>query len=190
MWLLALGGMGIGHWATYVLARPDEHARDALLAVTGHGLWGPFALTAAMCVFAAAAAVAFVRILVRARPASRDVYKHGAPLVLLQCGGFVAVEVIERALAGAHDGDLWGGGLLVVGLIVQAATACISLAAGAFLSSIVGAVRSSPSLFPSPRLRPQFILAGAPAVVVQPDRFGTPRLRAPPGGTHRKESTG
>lgn len=180
MWLVALGGMGMGHWLTYVLAHPDASDRFQVLEATGHGIWGSLALAAAMGAFAAGATFAILRLVRRAGSGRNRLYAHALPLIGLQCGSFIAVETIERALAPGHTESLWGGGLLLVGLLVQALAACAALLAGALLSSLIWPARRGLSAFVPPASRPQHSIRCTTLHFGPTAALRSPRLRGPP----------
>jgi hypothetical protein len=99
---IAVGGVLAGHWSTYLVVRPDHHDRASFLAVTGHGYLAA-AVEVAMLVTLVAAAAAFLGRLVR-RDAAPSMRSLAGRLGTFQIGSFVALEVVERAVAGSFDG--------------------------------------------------------------------------------------
>jgi hypothetical protein len=95
------------HWLAYLLAAPDSHARAHLLEVTGHGYW-PVAAGLAIAALVASL-FGFVGNRLRADGAISSsktrIFAHALPRTLvLQVGGFFALEVIERVLVGHNVG--------------------------------------------------------------------------------------
>lgn len=180
-WLLAVGGMATGHWLSYVVAAPDAHDRAELLAETGHGVWGPLALGTAMALFAAAATTLFLRA-IRTRCSVRGrLYNHAPRLIALQCGLFVAVEALERVMSQAHGAAVLAGGVIVLGLAVQALSACAILLIGGLLTGLVEIARRAASPLHLPLLRPQFTIELRTPFARRTGRFWIIRLRGPPG---------
>lgn len=174
--LLAPAGLGIGHLLAYTLAGAQTESH---LTATGHG-YLPLGLRVAVLVGLVGAAVAVVAGVRRARSRS-----DGSPsfipttvrLAGAQTGGFVALEVAERAVASAPLGGL--GSLLVMGLVVQV------LVAAALALLLVGLDRAG-ELLASPRRhaapRPAHRLATRSTRPVGVVRSRSWSERAPPVG--------
>ncbi len=117
--LVALGGLGAGHVAEYLLLAPDAHERRHLLVRSGHG-YLPSALAAATFLAFLGLAVVFVtsvrRGLSRGQQRSPRPWSHALPAA--QVLAFVALEVGERLAAHASLADL--GTVLALGLPIGA----------------------------------------------------------------------
>lgn len=116
---LGVAGLGAGHVAEYLLLAPHHHARQELLAATGHH-YLPVGLQVAMLAGLLAVVGAFVSAVRRAaagqsRPPAAHRWARLLPVA--QAVAFVALEVGERVAAHASLGDL--GTVLVVGLPLQ-----------------------------------------------------------------------
>ena len=123
--LLAAGGVVAGHMLTYSLAVPDPHERLELLVRTGHGYWSN-----AVVVALAAVVGAIALWIVQGLP---DRLWSGAPrLMTLQCGGFLALELLESLISGGHLADrplsLFAVGLLCQVVVASASALVIGLA--------------------------------------------------------------
>lgn len=100
LWLtaLAFGGLLAGHFLGYAAAAPDAHAREELLAATGHGSHG-----LVVSVGVSAALAALIGLVVSQVRARGEVSRRRAPLLtvgfalwVLQSAGFTALELFER----------------------------------------------------------------------------------------------
>ena len=126
--LIAAAAMLGSHWVAYLLAAPDPHARAHLLQVTGHGYW-PLAISLAI-VGGVVGLGSFVSS--RLRPEHRTnrqrIFAHALPRFLtLQVGGFVVLELVERALSGHSVGlSTLAASPLVIGLVIQGLAAFLS----------------------------------------------------------------
>lgn len=102
--LIAGAAMLGSHWLAYLLAAPDSHARAHLMEVTGHGYWPMAAGLAVAALVASLFGFVSHRLSADGISSSRArIFAHALPRTLvLQVGGFFALEVIERALVG-HD---------------------------------------------------------------------------------------
>ena len=121
---VACGGLLLGHWLTYLVDVPS-HAREQVLAASGHGYLTTAAqlasVLAAVCV-----ATLFLSRLTR-RESGIAFASNARRLAAVQSAAFVAMEVLERIGAGAGVHDL--ASILPVGLAAQILTAV----AGAWL---------------------------------------------------------
>jgi hypothetical protein len=120
--LAAVGGVLLGHWLTYRIVAPLDHARDALLDRTGHGYLA-FANDAALVLALGGLAAIFLGRLVSRRAEPLPPGALVARLVAFQAGAFVAMETAERLTAGSSPVELVHHGLLPAGVAVQALVA-------------------------------------------------------------------
>jgi hypothetical protein len=116
------------HWVAYFIAAPDPHDRAHLLRSTGHA-YLPIVISVAI----AAAVFGLGKFIAgRFSPALRrsrsQIFSTAVPRFLgLQLGGFAALEIIERMVAGHGFGlDSLGEKTFLVGLAVQALTAVLA----------------------------------------------------------------
>lgn len=167
----AVAGTIAGHVLAYVIAIGNPWTRRDLLHETGHSYWR-YALLAAMVLGVWSAALVVIRTLRGARGghlrAPLPLLPTVALLALIQCGLFVALEVVERLVAGAPLVHLLAHGLLWVGLAAQLVTALavalILRALARLTDSLACALRTDfapgrmrtavpvPALLPSPAL--------------------------------------
>jgi hypothetical protein len=119
--ILGLGAAGLvgGHAAGYAISVPDAHHRSALLEATGHGYLPSASRLAVMLGIAAVVSGIASGYLHRPRTAQPSFAKAALRLAVLQCGGFVVLELLERVLAGAPLSSL-SVPLLVIGVLTQA----------------------------------------------------------------------
>ncbi|MEO8422963.1 MAG: hypothetical protein ABI595_03515 [Actinomycetota bacterium] len=115
---VAVGGVLVGHWLTYLAVAPIAGSRAAILHQTGHaylGMANDVALVAAL----AAMATMFIGQLTTPMPAGQ---LHGitARVVRFQVSAFVLLEVLERVTAGSPLAALMHTGILPVGIATQA----------------------------------------------------------------------
>jgi hypothetical protein len=126
------------HWLAYLLASPDPHSRAHLLQATGHGYWPSASWLAAGVAIAGLGSFIGGRIAPVVRKSRGAIFRHALPrFLILQVGGFVALEFGERILAGHSVGmaTLFESTLLI-GLVVQvvaAVAASLLLVAIAFV---------------------------------------------------------
>jgi hypothetical protein len=123
LFLTALSGLVGGHLVGYVLLAPGEAARDRLLSASGHGYLTRLTALALGSAILAGLGSAVLGVL---RQPGRgggpwDIRAVAVRLVGLQMAGFVVLEILERALAGAPLEGL--AAVLAVGLPVQAVVA-------------------------------------------------------------------
>lgn len=142
--VLGLGAAGLvgGHSLGYALSVPDDVHRTALLDATGHG-YLPSAAKLAI-VLGIAAVVAGVMSGYVHRPRTRALTWRCLAwrMSLLQCAGFVALEVIERAMASASLTTL-SVGVIVIGLAAQIAVALVVALLIAGLRQVGAALRAA-----------------------------------------------
>ncbi|HYR61967.1 MAG TPA: hypothetical protein VET24_04955 [Actinomycetota bacterium] len=122
---VAVAGLFAGHVLVYRIVAPNVAQRAALLAGTGHA-YLPVALALGLILATVAGATAFALGFRRATGLGAGPGRSGSvgligALVIpavLQAVAFLALEVLERALAGAPMGGLLGP-LLPVGVALQ-----------------------------------------------------------------------
>jgi hypothetical protein len=119
---VAAAGVLAGHWLTYLVSVPDARARTAVLAATGHGY---LSLAGELVTLLAALSIAavFVGALVDAGSAPRPGRALAVRLSAIQVGAFVAMELLERVLAGSPVGALFRGGILPTGVLANVGVA-------------------------------------------------------------------
>ncbi len=133
MFGLALGGLVLGHLATYAWLYPDPDHRGLVLSSTGHAYLPAFAHLA--CVLAAAAAAALVGRAWggRERGTAATFAGLAGALVVTQACAFVGLEVLERVLSGSSLHDLISGPLLMLGVGAQMTLAVAGAAIATWL---------------------------------------------------------
>ena len=138
-----------GHWLTYDIVSPAQHARTTLLRVTGHAYLG-FANDLALILALSAFAALFVGQLSTASGAgAADITRR---VVAFQVSAFVLMEVLERVTAGAPLGGLIRTGVLPVGVATQVVVALVAAASIRWILRVadrVAAVLSRPAVPPS-----------------------------------------
>jgi hypothetical protein len=174
---VAGAGLVLGHWLAYALAAPEHHARDRVLAETGHG-YLPFVTQVALLGGAIALAGLFLTRMTsrihRGSPA-----RDAAALFAVQSGVFLAMEIGERLLSGASLHDLTHGPLLAIGLGVQAVVAI----AGAILMRLTERAAEAAGTLARSGPTPARLIEAIPAVAVASPRRPegrAPSSRAPP----------
>jgi hypothetical protein len=179
----AAGGVVAGHIVAYALLSPRQAERVALLHRSGHGYF-PRALVAAIFLSAVAAAVAAGLGYRRGRAVAHRVepaswLAMAARLAVFQGAGFVLLESVERAVAGAGLADL--AALLLLGLGVQVLVAGAGAALLVMLDrageQVALTLRAPWARRPRPILRPGIAETPVPRLAVYPRC--TP-LRGPP----------
>jgi hypothetical protein len=120
--LVAVGGVLAGHGLTYRLVAPSAHARETLLAGTGHA-YLVYANDLALVLALAAMAAIFLGGLTRPSAGLPHRRALAMRLVLFQTVAFAAMEGLERITAGDTLAGLLHHGLLPVGLATQIAIA-------------------------------------------------------------------
>lgn len=125
----AAAGLLLGHALSYMLAIPDPYHRDVLLTRTGHG-YLPAAAQATMILILAAAAAILARAWSNRGPRGgpERFTSIAGKLAFVQIGAFVALEILERIVAGAPLGDLVRDHLLVIGVVVQISVSLVGAA--------------------------------------------------------------
>ena len=177
----AVAGLVLGHALAYVLAMPDPHHRDLVLARTGHDYLPAAAQLALILAFAGAAATAMGGILSRREAASDRWLTLAVRLAVVQASAFAGQEVVERIATGAPLADLVHQHLLVAGLAAQVV---VAFAGSAVLRWIA---RSSARLadarwtpLPTPRLVSAFAFPAANDMPRHRDAHRSSAQRAPP----------
>ena len=116
---VAVGGVLIGHWLTYLAVAPIAGSRATILHQTGHsylGLANDLALVAAL----AALASMFIAQLTTPEP-SGGVLGVTGRVVRFQVCAFIGMEVLERVTAGSPLSELIRTGILPIGVAAQVA---------------------------------------------------------------------
>lgn len=175
---VATAGALVGHACTYALVQPDGGARRDLFAATGHA-WLHFANEAGVAVAIVAVAAAVLGRLTRGRATDVSVTSLSGKLAAFQVVAFAAIEIGERASAGAPLAGVMAGGILPVGVVVQLGIALVAATLlSRLLRSVDRLVPGFPTLLPPPRA-----LAGVPFLVHRPGPAPirtTPPIRGPP----------
>ena len=123
---VAFGGVLVGHAIAYGLLRPDEHAREGLLAATGHAYLHLANETGLLLVLIALAVALLGRV---GRPGGEDGPSFGTlfrSLAGFQVTVFVAIELLERVSSGAPLSGMVGGSVLPLGVFAQLVIAAIA----------------------------------------------------------------
>jgi len=173
-------GIVAAHQVAYLVAAPESHHREALLEHTGHGTWRYVAA------FAFGLFVASMTGAISASVGSTGgsyLFRIGTAfsrLLLLQVGGYVALESAERIVAGdvvtlVIEPVFW------IGLVLQISTALLGalllgaiVKAVAWLTSDAWRLARSGVPLPKPDLS-VFVPVAQPAT-------GSGSLRGPPNG--------
>ena len=169
------------HWVAYLLAAPDPHERSQLLLSTGHG-YLPLAVMLAVA-GGAFGLISFVgRRMGPERNGSRaSIFTYALPrFLVLQVGGFAAMEVAERVVSGHSFGvsDLLATTFLV-GIAIQVLASFLTalfLVLIAFVVERFTATTTVPTCI-SPAPRPLYSLVSTPRLV---PATGAHTLRGPP----------
>lgn len=158
----AAAGLVLGHALAYVLAVPDSHHRDLMLAQTGHDYLPAATQLAMILAFAGAAATAVHGILARDTP-SVGWPALAARLAIVQVSAFIGQEVVERIATGAPLADLVQEHLLLAGVVTQFVVALIGAALLRWLTrSAAHLADATVVAVASPRLVPAFALPATP----------------------------
>ncbi len=119
---VALSGVVLGHWLTYLFAIPEPHVRAEILAASGHSYW-LLAIKCAVVLGLTALGTVFLRHLGGAlRREHRGPERFSSVVVrlsVLQVVAFMAMEIAERLAAGAPVAEMFQHHLLFLGLAVQ-----------------------------------------------------------------------
>ena len=116
---IAVGGVLVGHWLTYLAIAPLSGQRAAILHRTGHAYLG-MANDVALVVALTALATMFIGQLADPTPVGR-LGGIATRVIRFQVCAFVLLEVLERATAGSPLADLIHTGILPIGIAAQAA---------------------------------------------------------------------
>jgi len=157
---VAVGGVLVGHWLTYLAVAPVAGSRTAILHRTGHsylGLANDLALVTAL----AALASMFIGQLTTPEPSGRIVAVTGR-IVRFQVCAFLAMEVLERVTAGSPLSELIRTGILPIGIAAQVAVGLLAafvirwlLRAADRVAAVLGHAAFRPRRDLSRRLLPQ-----------------------------------
>lgn len=121
-----MAGLLFGHWLTYAVLVPDEHARQTFLSATGHAyLGGADRIATTMAIVSLAVLV--LRRLAHASGSTWTWVPVARRLAAVQVSAFTLLEVSERLSAHASLHDL--AHVLPLGLVAQllVAGACATL---------------------------------------------------------------
>jgi hypothetical protein len=182
LFLTALSGLVSGHLVGYALLAPGEAARDQLLSTSGHGYLTRLTTLAVGSAILAGLGSMMLGVLRRRAQLSHvsGVRWLAIRLIGLQAGGFIFLEILERALAGAPLSGL--PAVLAIGVPVQALVAWIGAVLLAVIERAGEAIAAAfDRPLPRPRDRSRRPVppndrrpAGLPARRLRP-------IRAPPG---------
>jgi hypothetical protein len=174
--IVATAAVVAGHALVYELG-PTAHAHTHALAEAGHAHWPLPWVAAALLAVLGGCAYGFAP---RLRPGGSG---WGAVWIRLASGqvtGFLLLEAGERVAAGIGAGQLLGEPVVVAGVVVQIAAACLSAVAlrtGARLAAwLRRPARPVGVAVPDPLVPSRVAQPPRPA---RPDRLGAPR-RGPP----------
>jgi hypothetical protein len=145
--LMAVGGVLVGHALTYRLVAPTAHARETLLAGTGHAYLA-YANDLALILALAAIATIFLGRLVRRADGLPEPRSLAVRLALFQTFAFATMESLERITAGDTVAGLLHHGLLPAGLAIQVA---LALALSVVLRWLLRAADTLAELLARPR---------------------------------------
>ena len=181
MFAFAVAGLVLGHALAYVLAMPDPHHRDLVLARTGHDYLPTAAQLGLILAFAGAAAAAAGGILSRREAASDRWLTLAVRLAVVQASAFAGQEVVERIATGAPLADLVHQHLLVAGLAAQVVVAFAGSAVLRWIArSATRLVDARWTPLPIPSLAPVFAFPAANDVHRHRDAHRSSAQRAPP----------
>jgi hypothetical protein len=176
---VAFGGTFVGHAIAYGFLRPDEHARENLLAATGHAYLHLANETGLLLVLFALAVALLGRL------ARRDVEAPSIGTLFRSLAGFqvtvfLATELLERISSGAPLSGMLAGGLLPLGVVAQLSIA--ALASFLIHHLLCATDRLGEWLGPRPLL-PRLTLETVRASAALPDNgpaLASSQIRAPP----------
>lgn len=128
----AMLGLAGAHGLDYLLLYRNPIVRSGLLQRTGHGYFGKaFEFAVASAVLAAIGSFAFGLLRGPRESDRRFTWRVAGVLALIQSGGFVALEALERLVVNAHAGQLLK--VTLVGVVLQAIVAATT----AFVLSLI-----------------------------------------------------
>jgi len=176
---VAVGGVLLGHWLTYIAVAPHPATRAALLRSSGHGYVGVADQVGLVLTLTALAAL-FVARLTRAHgpPTTRSIIGR---LVAFQVSAFLLMEVLERLAVGMPLISILTHGLLPIGVAMQVAAA----SAGALVVRLILRIadRVAEALArPEPNLASRPLSVSLPLAPARPRHhaLATAGVRAPP----------
>jgi hypothetical protein len=182
---VATAGILTGHWLTYLLDVPQGQLRASELASTGHGYLPVAGQLATVCMALTLASIFLGRVIRPSAGRAPTIVALTARLAALQAGAFVAMELVERAVAGAGFADLLHGGLLPLGVALQLTLAVV----GAVLLRMV--LRAADLVAASVHARAGLPRPASLTLVLLASRrhartavTGGPGVRAPPSPVH------
>ena len=176
---MAAAGIVVAHLLAYLFAVPDPHDRVHVLESTGHGAWGYVAALGLGLLVAGL--LRYVVKSFRGGDGSTAPFPTiAARLAVLQLGGFIAIEALERLSVDHTTSGLFSEPVIQMGLLLQVVIALIGALALTLLTRAIRSVlarRSGPqgatdSVKPFPRV----------AEIVRRSTVGTGggTLRGPP----------
>jgi hypothetical protein len=178
---IATAGILTGHWLTYLLDVPQGELRASELARTGHGYLPIAGQLATVCMAFTLAFLFWSRVIRPRACRTPTIAALTLRLAALQAGAFVAMELAERAVAGAGFADLLHGGLLPLGVALQLGLAVIGavllrvvLRAADLVAATAHARPGLPgpgfltALLPAPRPRARIAVTGGVGVRAPP----------------------
>jgi len=175
---VAVGGVLAGHWLTYLIVSPSSAARAALLHDTGHAYLG-LANDLGLMVVLAALAVIFLGHLTAASPDTGTSITRR--VVGFQVGAYLAMEMLERIMAGSPVTALTHHLLLPVGITAQIGVGLLASVLVRWLLRLADRVASAMVMGAATPPRPAQAFA-FPALAFVPagrERFAT-GVRGPP----------
>jgi hypothetical protein len=176
----AIAGLVLGHALAYVLAIPDPHHRDLVLARTGHDYLPAAAQLALILASAGAAAAATGGVLSRRDAGSDRWLTLAVRLAIVQASAFACQEVVERIATDAPLAGLVDQHLLVAGLAAQVVVAFAGSAVLRWIARSAPRLANGLTRLPLPRLVPAFALPAANDVHRHRDAHRSSGQRAPP----------
>ena len=181
LWVGCLAAFGVfaAHVAAFRVATPDVHHRLELLEETGHGYWSVVAPLALGLL--AAGLAAFIRRRASNDPGTRaSFFRTAVTLSVLQVGGFLVLEAIERTVSGVSPAAVLTDRVVLIGIVLQVIAALLGalllVALGAAVDRLVAALRT---VRRSSATIPQ-VSARVPHLVAAPLNAGGRGLRGPP----------
>jgi hypothetical protein len=123
---VAACGVLIAHWLAYAIAIPRAVVRGRILAETGHSYWELAARLAVVLLVVGLGSIVSGHVRRKAgdpRPQAASLL--AARLITMQVAAFLAMEVVERLVAGAPLGGLLAGPVLLIGLAAQVLVATV-----------------------------------------------------------------
>jgi hypothetical protein len=135
--LVAFASVLVSHYVAYYLAAPDPHYRDALLHSSGHRYF--VYLAGGLLGLLSAAASIWLRSDVQGKETRRAGFRFAFPrLLILQVGGFLALEITERLAFGDGISHLLSDIPIAIGLALQIVVAIAGALSLSLVARVVG----------------------------------------------------